>query len=173
MTELFPEELQYLHSRQLTHQLVWLKSVEGTEELKEHDSQGSFRLVSVYVGTVQQVDDGIIHSDLGLVSELEGILCRFDQGAEVVQYQSLEDPYAVRSECEVSPLTHEGNTFFSTGTRHSVFQSTGTFLILRLKLRGKAGAALGLLPPGPGRMESDGDGWSVGLSVRVGRKGGG
>ena len=57
---------------------------------EERDPHSAPRLVQVGVDTVQQVDDGTLSSDLGLVGELEGIQVRPDHRPELIQDESFQ-----------------------------------------------------------------------------------
>ena len=54
------------------------------------------------VDAVQQVDDGILNSNPGLVGELEGIQVRPDHRPELLQDESLQVLHDMRSQCHRS-----------------------------------------------------------------------
>ncbi|KAI3362105.1 hypothetical protein L3Q82_012421 [Scortum barcoo] len=105
--------LQLLHSArnyyQLSLRLITVKEVSATEECV-----GPMRLtqepIQVGVGSVQQEDDGVFHSYLGLVGKLQGVQRWSDDCAKVPQHeplQRLHDIYPVIITV-VAALSHPG-----------------------------------------------------------------
>ncbi len=51
------------------------------------------------VDTIEQEDDGILNSELGLLGELERIQVWFDQGPKLLQDESLQGLHDVGGQC--------------------------------------------------------------------------
>ena len=68
-------------------------SVEKTGEIKEHDPHSASGLLQVRQSSVQEEDDGVVHSDAGLICKLERVHKRTHQRAEMDKDQPLQDLY--------------------------------------------------------------------------------
>ena len=60
-------------------------------------------LIILGVDTVEQVDDGILNSNPGLIGELEGIQVRPDNRPELIQGQGLHDMPSIKCTCVRCP----------------------------------------------------------------------
>ena len=107
--------------------------VEGAGEIKKNDSHSAALLVLMRVDPVEQIEDGILHAHLLLVSKLQWILCVVDLGSEDMEQQPFKGLHNVRCQCYWSEVL--GCFILGAGMRHEVFQSTGTLLRCRLRLK--------------------------------------
>lgn len=78
-----------------------LLSSECTANVKKHDPHSARRLVQVDKDSTEQVDDGVLSSDAGLVSKLKGILMCPDGAdrSEMVQDESFQGLCDVGGQC--------------------------------------------------------------------------
>ena len=90
------------HRRQLVTQQSRPDGIESTGEVKECDPHSAPRLVQVSVDMVQQVNDGILNSNPGLVGELEGIQVQPYHKPELIQDESLQGLHDMRCQCHRS-----------------------------------------------------------------------
>ena len=68
---------------QLVPQKCRLYGLESTGEIKEHDPHSAFRLFQMWQWSVQEKDDGVVHSDARLLCKLEWVHKRTHQSVEM------------------------------------------------------------------------------------------
>ena len=69
-------------SRERLSQRGMLYGVKGTGKVKEHDAHCALRPIQVLVSSVKQMDDGIIHIDVSLISKLQRLQIVMNQGPQ-------------------------------------------------------------------------------------------
>lgn len=95
-------------------------------EIKNHDSHSARWLFQVGVDSIEQVDNGIVHSKAGLVGELKGIMKLLGHGPELFHDESFQRLRDVEGQC-YGPVVLGVAETQRTGTRHDVFHTMGIF----------------------------------------------
>lgn len=62
-----------------------MNAVEGTGEVKEYDSHSASSTLQVRQGLVSEEDDGILHTNVLLVSKLQGVQEGREQWRQVLE----------------------------------------------------------------------------------------
>lgn len=112
----------HLHDSELLHK----HDVERNGKVKECVSYSASWLLQVWVSPVQQVDNGVIHADIGLVCKLQKV-----QGPKVLQNQSSWHVMSAPLACHCCECW---NILSWALTMQEVFYSWGTFFNLKEKL---------------------------------------